>query len=406
MVRDRRAVIVAYILLFWGGGVWMPYFPLYLASLGYRGTEIGLLMGLQPALRWGSAIVWAYAADRWRVRHRMLLVAGCGGALCYVPLLFARRFEAMVAVTGLIALLHAPLIPMVDATVMDHLARLGRDYGRLRMWGSLSFVLGALVSAPLIRWFSPSVVPVLLLIAAWGLVPPLTTLPREQMGRREHFRAPWALVSPPLAAFLATAFLIQLSCGAWGGFYAVHTAALGFSDMIPGLTWALAVTAEVAMLFWGRQIVTRFPPVNLILVALAVTVVRWSLTAVVRNEAIVVGLQLGHAFTFSAFHLAALLLLSRLVPAESSTSGQALYGTIGFGLGGSSGLYLAGRLVDRFGTSGVFAFEAVIAALGFVPAFVLWRLLQHPQRQQRDAEEIRESTRSSRRERVEQTSNR
>jgi len=352
----------------------MPYFPLYLSSLGFRGTEIGLLMAMQPALRWGSALVWAYAADRWRMRYRLLLAAGATGAICYVPLLFARRFSSIVTVTALIALLQAPLIPMVDATVMDHLDGLGRDYGRLRMWGSVSFVLGAVLSAPLIRWFSPNVVPLLLLVAAWVLVPALAILPRGQMGRREHFRAPWMLVTRPLAAFLATAFLIQLSCGAWGGFFALHTAQLGFSDLVPGLTWGLAVSAEIIMLFWGARIVTWFPPVQLILLALLITMVRWSLTALARDEALVIGLQLGHAFTFSAFHLAALLLLSRLVPAESSTSGQALYGMVAFGLGGSAGLYLAGLLVDRLGTSTVFAFEALVAALGIIPALALWRL--------------------------------
>jgi len=59
------------------------------------------------------------------------------------------------------------------------------------------------------------------------------------------------LLTPPLTAFLATAFLIQLSSGAFAGFFAVHTAALGFSDAVPGITFGLAVTAEVALLFWG-----------------------------------------------------------------------------------------------------------------------------------------------------------
>ena len=102
---------------------------------------------------------------------------------------------------------------------------------------------------------------------------------------------------------------------------------------------------------------------------------RWGLTAVVRTELLVVALQLGHAFTFAAFHLAALLLLSRLVPARSSTGGQALYGLVAFGIGGSTGLALAGALVDRLGTAGLFGFEAAVASLGLLPAIALQRLL-------------------------------
>jgi MFS transporter, PPP family, 3-phenylpropionic acid transporter len=235
-------------------------------------------------------------------------------------------------------------------------------------------VTGSLVSAPVVHVFSPTVVPLLLLLPMPGLVFALSRLPRAQLGRAEHFRAPWRLLNPSLATFLATAFLIQLSCGAWGGFFAVHTTSLGFSDTVPGLTWALAVSAEVAMLFWGARILARIPPSQLIVVALIVTVVRWALTAVARQEVVVMVLQIGHAFTFSAFHLAALMLLARLVPAESSTGGQALYGLVAFGAGGSCGVGLAGALVDPLGTSAVFGFEAVIAALALVPATWLYRL--------------------------------
>jgi PPP family 3-phenylpropionic acid transporter len=352
----------------------MPYFPLYLLHLGYDGRRIGMVSALQPALRWSSAILWAYAADRWRIRHRLLLIAALGGALCYVPLLFVQRVAPMVAVTSAIALLHGALVPMLDATVMDHLPRLGGDYGRLRMWGSVAFVLGSLVSAPLIQLLSPAVVPLLLLIAAVGLVPVLVWVPTEQFGPAEHFRAPWSLLTPPLSAFLLTAFLIQLSCGAWSGFFAVHTAALGFSAAVPGVTWGLAVTAEVLLLFWGQRLVEWISPPRIILSVLLITVARWSLTAVARNEMLVVALQIGHAFTFSAFHLAALLLLSRLVPAQNSTGGQALYGLVAFGVGGSVGLGMAGVLVDTVGTSGLFACEALVALFGFIPALFLRRL--------------------------------
>src|SRR5207244_12867012 len=102
---------------------------------------------------------------------------------------------------------------------------------------------------------------------------------------------------------------------------------------------------------------------------------RWPPPAPPRPAPAVIALQTGHAITFSAFHLASVLLLSRLVPAESRTGGQALYGGIAFGLGGATGLALAGALVDRIGTSRVFAPEAVIPLRARVPAVRLRRLV-------------------------------
>ena len=353
----------------------MPYFPLYLDHLGYVGWQIGAIVGLQPMLRWTSALGWAHVADRWRVRRRLLVLAGLCGALAVLPLLAVRRFAAVAAVSMAIGLVHGPIIPMLDATVIDHLPRLGGDYGRLRLWGSVAFVVGALASAPLVGRFSSAVVPVLLLLAALPLAPALARLPREQAALAGRSPAPWTLLAPPLRAFLTTAFLLQVSSGAWTGFYAVHTTSLGFPDTVPGLTWGLAVVAEIVLFFWGARLVERMAPTRLIVVVLVLTAVRWALTAVTRSAAVVIALQTGHAITFSAFHLASILLLSRLVPAENRTGGQALYGGIAFGLGGATGLALAGALVDRIGTSRVFALEAVIALGALVPAVRLRRLV-------------------------------
>lgn len=373
--RDtRRGVAVAYFLVYLGGGVALPYFPLYLTHLGYRGWEIGAVTGLQPALRWVAAIAWAYAADRWRMRHALLVLTAAGGAACFVPLLVVRDFRAMLAVTSAIALFHGPVIPMVDATVMDHLDALGGDYGRLRLWGSIAFVVGALGSAPLVHLASPAIVPVLMLVPSMLLPMALWRLPRGQGGHVARFRPPWRLLTPALALFLAAAFLLNMSCGAWQGFFALHTAALGLPDTVPGLAWGVAVLAEIVLFFWARQVLERIGPAALVLVVVAGTAGRWFFTALAHTEALVVALQLGHTLTFSAFHLAALLLLTRLVPVESSTSGQALYGLVAMGLGGSAGIWAAGALVDSVGTAGLFRVEAAVALLAFGPALRLWRM--------------------------------
>lgn len=373
---ERRTVLLAYFAVFLGAGIWLPYVPRWLAWLGLDGLQIGLLGAQQPLLRWLSAITLAATADRWRVRHRLLVVTALGGSLCFLPLLAATRFETLVVVFAAIALLHGSLIPLVDATVLDHLPRLGGDYARLRVAGSVSFAVGALASAPVLAAWSPAALP-WLLVAAASLVPAtLFGLPRDQLGHAHEARPPWRLLTSPMRAFLATAFLLQVSCGAWGGFFAIHTAALGLSDAVPGIAWGLGVVAEIVLFRFGRGLVGRFTAPQLIGFTLVVTVLRWAATAVATSAPVVVALQLGHAVTFSVFHLATMLLLPRLVPAASSTSGQGLYGFVGFGLGGSTGFLLAGVLVDRIGTAALFAMEAGIAALALLPAWRLARLLR------------------------------
>jgi PPP family 3-phenylpropionic acid transporter len=364
-------VRLAYFVVFLGAGVALPYLPLYLASLGLDGWQIGFLGALTPALRWASAILLGWVADRRRNRHRLLVATAALGSLCYVPLLFADDFATLVLIYVGLNLCHGTLIPMLDATVVDHLEDLGNDYGRLRLWGSVSFIIGAAASAPLVQVYGPRVIPLLLVVAQLALAPVLLMVPRGQLGHAEHARAPWALVTPAFATFLVTVFLAQASSGAWHGFFALHVRALGLPDSLPGLTFALAVLLEVALFHWGRRVLSWITPADLIFFTLLVTVARWALSAVVTSETAVVLVQLGHVFTFSAFHLAGVALVVELVPAANATTGQSLYGLMGYGVGGTVGIGLAGLLVDALGTRGLFWFEAGLALLGVAPAWAL-----------------------------------
>jgi PPP family 3-phenylpropionic acid transporter len=348
--------------------------PLYLASLGLDGWQIGVLGAMAPAFRWASAILLGWVADRRRMRKALLVVTAAIGSICFVPLLLVHDFPTLVLVFAAVNLCHGTLIPMVDAIVVDHLDELGSDYGRLRLWGSISFIIGSVGSAPFVRAYGPEVIPLLLLLPQVVLAPVLIMLPGGQRGHAEHARAPWALLTPAMTTFLAAVFLTQTSAGAWSGFFALHVRSLGLSDSIPGLTFGLAVTVEVALFHWGRRVLAWIPPAQMILLTVVATVVRWALSAVVTGEAAVVLVQLGHVFTFSALHLAAVALISELVPPENTTSGQSLYGLMGFGVGGTVGILLAGALVDRLGTSGLFWFEAAVAFAGAAPAWALTRM--------------------------------
>lgn len=369
----RRIVTVVYFLLFLGPGVALPYLPRYLEHLGMSDWQIGVAIGLQPILRWSSALAFAHAADRWRNRHRLLLAFAVAGALLFLPFLVIRDFGAMLIVLSAISVLHGPLISAVDAIVLDHLPALGGDYGRLRLWGSISFVVGALLGAVGVQLGTPSVLPAMLLPSHLLLPLALAALPPAQAGHATHEGAPWRLLTPRLTTFLITALLIHLSCGAWSGFFALHTERLGFGDWVPGAAFALAVVLEVALFHWGRLVLERISAERLIVVAVVVTVARWLGTAVARDQWLVIALQTGHAFTFSAFHLAAISLVPRLVPAHRSTSGQALYGITGFGIGGSAGIALAGLVVEPLGTTGLFVFEAALAAAALPVAMRLAR---------------------------------
>jgi PPP family 3-phenylpropionic acid transporter len=374
----RRVVAAAYFLLFFGPGIALPYIPRYFEHLGLSDAEIGVLVGLQPLLRWTSALAFAHVADHWRIRQPLLLAYTTLGGLLFIPFLVLHSFGALLLLSCSISVLHGPLISAIDATVLDHLPALGGHYGRLRLWGSISFILGALVGSAGVELGGPSWVPAMLLPSALLLPVAIAGLPRAQIAHTGLGGAPWRLITPALATFLAAVLLVHLSCGAWSGFFALHTERLGLGDWVPGAAFAVAVVFEVALFQWSQPLLARVSAGWLIVLAVLITVGRWLGTAVARDAWLILAFQTGHAATFSALHLAAITLVPRLVPSGRSTSGQALYGITGFGIGGSAGIALAGLVVMPLGTTGLFVFEAALAAAALPAAVRLVRL--RPQR--------------------------
>jgi hypothetical protein len=121
-------------------GLFMAYFPLYLASRGFGAVEIAL--GARAAV--DHAHVRARrlgrrgGPDRRAARDRGLVVR-CTGKR--VPGAAVRQsFAAVAMVIGVSSLLSAGALPIVEAITLGALAGQPGRYGPIRMWGSVGFV--------------------------------------------------------------------------------------------------------------------------------------------------------------------------------------------------------------------------------------------------------------------------
>src|SRR5262249_16856334 len=160
----------------------------------------------------------------------------------------------------------------------------------------------ALVGAAGVQLAGPAAVPAMLLPSALLLPLAIAGLPRTQIPHAGLGGAPWRLVTPALATFLAAVLMVHLSCGAWSGFFALHTERPGRAEWVPGAAFAVAVVFEVALFQWSQPLLARVPAERLIVLAVLVTVVRWLGTAVARDAWLIIAVQTGHAATFSALH--------------------------------------------------------------------------------------------------------
>lgn len=363
-------------------GVQLPFWPVWLASRGFGAKEIGTLF---------AAAIWAKVvatpaigalADRFG-RRRVMAVLAATALAGYAAMGPAGGFWPILALNIVALTAQSALMPLGDTVTLAAVRAEGLDYGRIRVWGSLSFVVASLGAGAVLGHSSGSrVLPLVLgasaaLLAACGAIPSGADARRREGSRR---RAGWRLVAgnPQFWVFVASAAALQASHQVYYGFGTLYWRSLGFSQTTIGWLWAEGVVAEVLLFWQGRRLLARLGPRGLMMLGGAAGIVRWSLAGIVVSLPATVALQLLHALTFGAVYLGAMHYLSRTVPPTAAAGAQTLFAAASSGLGGGLVMVAAGALYAAYGGHAYLAM-AILSGVGLAGTLLL-RGMQHSAR--------------------------
>lgn len=364
-----------------------PYLPLLFSHWGMTAFQIGALVALGHLIRIVAPPVWGWAADR-HGRIRVLLQAGAGvmAAMCLLlpqagALDPSARFAAAAVVMALLYLAAAGQVPLTESMSL-RLAEgdVGR-YGRMRVWGSVGFIVAVAGFGPLLDIAGVGLVPYLLaatsiaLLLATRRLPAATELPARAAGARLRDE----LLQPALLAFLAAALLTIVAHAPFYAFFSLYLEGLGYSRTAIGLFWALGVVAEIVLFLCQKRFFDRFPATGLLAVTLALCVLRFLMTAEaagmgpVAATLTLAAAQVLHAATFALNHSASMAVLYQRFGTRHQARAQSLYTAVAYGVGGALGAVGAGIIWQTWGAAATFRAAAVAAALGWLAALALHR---------------------------------
>jgi PPP family 3-phenylpropionic acid transporter len=282
------------------------------------------------------------------------------------------------ALTLVTATAQSALMPLGDSITLAAVRRDRIDYGRVRVWGSVSFIVAAMASGAVLSHSAAAnsggnAVLVLVLAASIVLLGACLAIP---LARREGTgptrRAALGVLSRDRRfwQFVATAAALQASHQVYYGFGTLYWRSLGFSDAIVGILWAEGVVAEILLFWQGTRLLSRLGPLGLMMTGGGAGIVRWGLMGLVPGLPAAFALQLLHALTFGATHLGTMNYLSRTVPPGAAASAQALYSGASSGIGSGLVMLGAGALYVKFG-GGAYLFMTALSALGLLGAVLL-----------------------------------
>lgn len=381
-----------YAALFLILGLHITYLPLWLDWAGLTAFQIALVSAVPLFLRLGFAPVVALYADRFHAYREMILVLAAAAFMTGAVLIGIRGFWPIFLFSMVFTLAIATIMPLVETIAVARVKAKGHDYGRMRLWGSLSFVAVGFVGGALIDWAGAGIVLPLLLIAialtfAAGLALPKASS-RSDVGaaaanvpgepRVEDASAPRLdqnVLRQLLSCGLFLVFLIAGSAtqGAHGLFYtfgALHWKSQGLSTTVIGMLWAIGVVAEVILFAWSGAVVRRVGAVTLMILGGAAGVVRWLAMCFDPGLVWLVPLQILHGATYGATHIGAIYFLARSIPERASGTAQALYGACAMGVATGGATLISGPLYDHFAGQGYFVM-AIFSAVGLLAALLL-----------------------------------
>jgi PPP family 3-phenylpropionic acid transporter len=364
-------------------GFFNPYLPLWLKDQGLTLLAISVLTSVQSGTRLFAPYGWGWLSDRTGERVKLLRYGATAALLCSMGLGFHLGFVGLLLVLGLMFVHTSAMMPMSEAA-MAHLVSQGggfdaRLYGRVRLWGSLGFLVTVMAAGTWFEGHGMASFPVWAVATLLAVTVSVWWMP-------DHKEAPhatadpqaevWPLLRQPAVAWLfAAIFWHVMAHIAIYVFFSLYLDSLGYSKTAIGLLWAVSVVCEIGWFFTQGRWLPRWSLSAWLWLAAALAVVRMGLTAGGTTVwPLLVLAQMLHAVTFATHHTVCIALLSHHFPGRLRGRGQALYTVVAYGIPGVLGGVGGGWLSTRWGLSSVFWAASGAAVLATGCAFRVWAI--------------------------------
>lgn len=358
-------------------GVHLPFYPVLLAARGQDAAAIAVITTLPIVLRVTTASALGAFADRLGDR-RLALVVYCAATLAGALLIGAvGGFWGLLIATLVMSAPWNGILPVTDALATGAVRRGEAVYGRMRVWGSISFVVVNLAAGWVAGRHGADGIWLFLVVGMAVQFAAAFLLPRDRAeGSEARAQGPGMLAAMRelagdrvLMAVLVGVALMQGSHAMLYGFSSIHWASLGFSGDEIGALWALGVIGEIALFAASGKVLSHVSPRMLVAIGGIGGTVRWALFPLLDGTFWPwIFLQTLHAASFAAIHLGVMTVIARRVEDGRAATVQGMM-VSGNGFTMALATLASGPLYQHFG-GGAFAAMSVLAAVG---GFVLVR---------------------------------
>jgi MFS transporter, PPP family, 3-phenylpropionic acid transporter len=381
-VRPSVAVHGLFVVFGFVIAAFFPFLAIYLEGRGLDGGEIGLVIAAMALARIVFNPLWGHLADTKIGRLTALQIGTVGAALGAVVLIRVDSVTAIAAAGFMIAAFMVATGPNLDSIALQHLGdEQMSDYGRLRGWESLAYAAGCLVFGAIletegVRWAMPIYAMASLAVLVWS-----TTLSRDRptaLAVHSRLGSVGAVFreAPRFWGFLAALLLVWTGFNAAWNFIALKIVSEGGGPLLIGIGTALGGLVEVPVMRSSSRMHTRWGVRRTYVVGCIVYATGFLLWGLISNPTIVSILTVFDGMAFGILFTTGVVVVGRLLPSGLYSTGNAVAGMVGFGLGPVIGAGIGGFVYQHLGPVVLYCGASVLALGG---ALAAWFALDIPE---------------------------
>ena len=353
-------------------GSFVPYWGIYLQSENFSPSSIGILLSLFQISRIVAPNFWGWLADHSGHRVKWIKLTSFLGLIGFIGVFWAKGFFWIFLVMSALSLFTSSTLPLAESLTLAHLATTDGHYSRIRLWGSIGFIVATLFLGYLIDLQGINILLWVLLITQAIIFFLSNTIPEaKEIHHKKNDLSIWKIIkTPSLVALLIGCTLMVSAHGVLYNFYSIYLKEHGYSSATIGWLWAVGVICEIFIFMLMPKILRRYSLKTILLISLFLGVIRFILIGASPDHFYLLLIaQMFHAATFGSFHAASIEVIAYFFKGRNQSRGQAIYNSVAYGIGGTIGGLGGGYLIQYLGGQLGFMIAAISPLIGFI---VIW----------------------------------
>lgn len=367
--RARPATIgAAYYGFFWPMvALYAPFFNVYLLSLGFSGTQMGILAAVFPLFALAVSPNISSLADRRGWRLKVLQLSLLGWALVLLLYRFPTSFVPMLLLVILESALRSPSLPIADGLIARMAMRHRLSFGDMRLWGSLGFAAVSILSG--IIWERTGY-SFMFVVAAIAVLPALfvaRSLEEGEVavgnGRRS---ARFLMQDKGIVILIVSAFFLGMSLFSAYVFIGVYVKHLGGSDTHIGLLFGLSALAEVPVMRYSQAIIQKLQGPRTLLLAMLILFVSMLGNTLAWSPLVLIVANIVRGVGYGLLFVVMVQLLNERAPDGWTSTAQSMFQAAFLGLAPLLTSTINGIIYDSWGGSLLFGLMTAVIGISII----------------------------------------